>query len=277
MRFSIFVAAFAMLCGCSVPQSAVRPAAGSTQIAPAQKEVFITFDPAGKNVQAKSFTSAKDLLGEIKRLGGPRGEYETDAAFASRMASFGNFSVNGVVLPSSIKFDRVTGEFSLRVSMHDAQARGFKSGLDVLKAVNTDYPSFDLGEDTYSIGTYSGQNSFGATALIEKQKIDRYFLVFNPVPKAPGAIFFYNVSGKLKISAQEMESQRDNIRVNFTVMPVPDFVQATKDYHAPTISSPHESLIDSYFFQAKVFWIKVVNIKTGQVYDDEAKMSIGTI
>ncbi|MFI7801073.1 hypothetical protein PSFL_21680 [Pseudomonas sp. DD1] len=277
MRVSILVAALAVLCGCSGPQSAVRPPPGSTQVVPAQKEVFITFDPAGKKVQAKSFASAKDLLGELKRLGGPRGEYETDAAFASRMASFGNFSVNGVVIPSSIKFDRVTGEFSLRVSMHDAQAWGFKSGLDALKAINTDYPAFDLGEDTYSRGTYSGQNSFGATALIEKQKIDRYFLVFNPVPKAPGTIFFYKVSGKLKISAKEMESERDNIRVNFTVMPVPDFVQTAKNYHAPTISSPHESEIDSYFFQTKVFWIKVVNIRTGQVYDEEAKMSIETI
>jgi hypothetical protein len=277
MRISILFAALVVLYGCSGSQSAVRSSVQIAQAQPAQKEVFIKLDPAGKNVPAKSFTSAKGLLGEIQRLGGPRGEYETDSAFASRMSSFGNFSVNGVVLPSSIKFDRVTGEFSLRVSMRDAQGMGFKSGQDPLKAASTDYPSFDLGEDTYSRGAYSGQNAFGATALIEKQKIDRYFLVFSPVPKAPGTIFFYNVSGKLKISAKEMESQRDNIRVNFTVMPVPDFVQVAKNYHAPTISSPHESEIDSYFFQAKVFWIKVVNIKTGQVYDEEAKMSIETI
>lgn len=277
MRVSILVAALAVLCGCSGPQPAVRLPVQSAQAQPAQKEVFINFDPAGKSVQAKSFVSGKELLGELQRLGGPRGTYETDAAFSSRMASFGNFSVNGVVTPSAIKFDRVTGEFSLRVSMRDAQGSGFKSGLDVLKAVNTDYPSFDLGEDVYSQGQYSGQNSFGASALIEKQKIDRYFLVFSPVPKAPGNIFFYNVSGKLDISAAEMESQRENIRVLFTVKPVPGFVQVAKNYHEPTITSPHESEIDSYFFETRVFWIKVVNVKTGKVYNDEARMSIETI
>src|SRR5450830_1134523 len=277
MRFSILVAALAIVDGCAGPQPASQPPVQSTQTKPASKEMFITFDPAGKSVQAKSFSSGKELLGEIQRLGGPRGKYETDAAFSSRMASFGNFSVGGVVTPSAIKFDRVTGEFSLSVSMRDAQGAGFKSGLDVLKAVNTDYPSFDLGEDIYSRGQYSGQNSFGATAVIEKQKIDRYFLVFSPVPKAPGNIFFYKVSGKLNISAAEMESQRENIRVVFTVKPVPDFVQVAKNYHEPTITSPHESEIDSYFFESRVFWIKVVNIKTGKVYDEEARMSIETI
>ncbi len=277
MRCLILVAALAILCGCAGPQASSRMPAQSAQAQPVQKEMFITFDPAGKSVQAKSFSSGKDLLEEIQRLGGLRGKYETDAAFLGRMASFGNFSVGGEVKPSAIKFDRVTGEFSLSVLMRDAQDAGFKSELDVLKALNTDYPSFDLGEDIYSRGQYSGQNSFGATAVIEKQKIDRYFLVFSPVPKAPGNIFFYKVSGKLNISAAEMESQRENIRIVFTVKPVPGFVQVAKNFHEPTITSPHESEIASYFFESRVFWIKVVNIKTGKVYDEEARMSIETI
>lgn len=277
MRFSILVAAFVALYGCAGPQSASRATLLGAHAKPAQEELFITFDPAGKGVEAKSFSSGKELLGEIHRLGGPRGKYETDAAFSNRMASFGNFAVAGVVTPSAIKFDNATGEFSLNVSMRDAQGAGFKSGLDTLKAVNTEYPSFDLGEDIYSQGQYTGQNSFGATAVIEKQKIDRYFLVFSPVPKAPGNIFIYRVSGKLNISSAEMETQRDNIRVVFTVKPVPDYVQVSKNYHEPTITSPHESVIDSYFFQSRVFWIKVVNISTGKVYAEEARMSIKTL
>ncbi|MBA2927053.1 hypothetical protein G9Q86_00600 [Pseudomonas sp. CCUG 57209] len=277
MRFSILFAAIAILYGCAGTQPISRATVQGAQVQPAQKEVFITFDPAGKNVQAKNFSSGKELLGEIQRLGGPRGQYETDAAFSSRMSSFGNFSVGGMVTPSAIKFDRGTGEFSLSVLMRDAQGAGFKSGLDALRAVNTDYPSFNLGEDIYSRGQYSGQNSFGATAVIEKQKIDRYFLVFSPVPKAPGNIFFYKVSGKLNLSAEEMEAQRENIRVVFTVKPVPGFVQVVKNFHEPTITSPHESEIDSYFFESRVFWIKVVNIRTGKVYAEEARMSIETI
>ncbi|WP_277592984.1 hypothetical protein [Pseudomonas chlororaphis] len=274
MRGYSLVVVFALICGCAPPQSAVKPSVSATQEKPGSKEVFIAFDQAGKNVKAKSFSTGKELLGEVQRLGGARGEYETDSAFLSRLSALGNYSVNGEITASDVKFDRSTGVFSLRVSMRDAQGYGFKSDLGALKAVNTDYPSFYLGEDIYSRGQYTGQNSFGATAIIEKRKIDRYYLVFNPVPKSPGNIFFYNVTGKLGLSAAEMESQRDNIRVLFTVMPAPSYVQFVRRYQEPTIANPYESEINNYFFQAKVFWVRVVNIKTGKVYDDEARMSI---
>lgn len=74
-----------------------------------------------------------------------------------------------------------------------------------------------------------------------------------------------------------MTAQRENIRVLFTVMATPNYLQVAKHYQQPTISNPYESVITNYFFSTKVFWVKVVNIKTGQVYDEEAKMSIKTL
>lgn len=270
MRGYFLISAFALLCGCSAPSQNLKPGVPANLA----QEAFVTLDPAGKDVSATMFQSGEELLKEVERLGGARGAYETDAAFYGRISKLGNFSVGGELSPSEIKFDPATGEFTLKASMHEAQGFGFKSGLDFIQASKTIYPSFILGEDVYSGTQYSGQNSFGASALITKRKINRYYLVFNPVPRAPRNILFFDVTTKLNITPAEMESQRDNIRVLFTVKATPNYLQVTNNYQQPTISNPYESVINNYFFSAKLFWIKVVNIKTGKVYSDEARVRV---
>ena len=270
MRGYFLISAFALLCGCSAPSQNLKPGVPANLA----QEAFVTLDPAGKDVPATMFKSGEELLKEVEKLGGARGEYETDSVFYERISKLGNFSVGGVVFPSQIKFDPATGEFTLKVSMHDAQGFGFKSNLDFMQASKTIYPSFILGEDVYSGAKYSGQNSFGASALITKRKINRYYLVFNPVPKVSRNIMFFDIVTKLNITAAEMESQRDNIRVLFTVKATPNYLQVTNNYQQPTISNPYESAINNYFFSAKLFWIKVVNIKTGKVYSEEAKVRV---
>lgn len=274
MRGFLLIATVALMSGCSAPQSASNQAVPTVKASTGPQEVFLTLDPVGRDVKAKVFPSGEELLQEVDRLGGVRGEYETDSAFYGRLSKLGNFSVGGKVSPSEIKFNPVSGEFTLSASMEDAQGAGFKSNLDALQASRTIYPSFSLGEDIYSGAQYSGQNSYGASAVITKRSINRYYLVFSPVPKAPLNTLFFKVSAKLNITATEMAAQRENIRVLFTVMATPNYLQVAKHYQQPTISNPYESVITNYFFSTKVFWVKVVNIKTGQVYDEEAKMSI---
>lgn len=274
MRNLLMMATFAVCCGCATPYSGGQTSSQVSQQKAGAHEVSLSLDPAGKNVEAKSFLSGKELLNEVNRLGGVRGEYETNAAFSKRMEQFGNFSVRGEVLASQIKFDRVTGEFFLEASMGDAQGFGFRSNSRVGKDPKIEYPSYQLSEDIYSEGQYVGQNSFGASASIEKRRIDRYYLVFSAVPKTPGKVVFYKVTGKLKITAAEMEKERENIRIVFTVMPTPDYLQTAKHFGTPTISNPYESQVNDYFFQAKVFWVTIVNIKSGKVYDDEARLSL---
>ena len=273
MRGYFLISAFALLCGCSAPSQNLKPGVPANLA----QEAFVTLDPAGKDVPATMFQSGEELLKEVERLGGARGAYETDAAFHGRISKLGNFSVGGELSPSEIKFDPATGEFTLKASMHEAQGFGFKSGLDFMQASKTIYPSFILGEDVYSGKQYSGQNSFGASALITKRKINRYYLVFNPVPKAPRNIMFFDIITKLNITAAEMESQRDNIRVLFTVKATPNYLQVTNNYQQPTISNPYESVIANYFFSVKLFWVKVVNIKTGKLYSDEARISVSAL
>lgn len=268
MRRYLLIVTLAVMCGCSVP----KPAA--SQVSLGAKEAFLTLDPAGKNVPAKQYPSGKELLEEVKLLGGARGQYETDAEFYGRVSRLGNFTIGGKVSDSQIEFDRVTGEFTLKVSLHDAVGFGFKVAPVRLREPEAVYPSFIVGEDAYVEGQYSGQNSFGASATITKRNIDRYYLVFSPVPKPPLNILFFNVSAKLNISASEMQEQRENIRVLFKLMPTPNYLQTTKNYQQPTITNPYESVITNYFFSTKVFWVSVVNAKTGKVYAEEAKMGI---
>ncbi|WP_426123988.1 hypothetical protein [Pseudomonas sp. PSPC2-3] len=274
MRVSILIAALAVLYGCSAPPSASVQGSRTSQASLGAKEAFLTLDPAGKNVPAKHYPSGKELLAEVKLLGGVRGEYETDAAFHGRVSKLGNFSIGGEASDSEIEFDQVSGEFTLKVSLHDAVGFGLKVAPNRLREPVAIYPSFIVGEDAYTEGQYSGQNAFGATATITKRSIDRYYLVFSPVPKPPLNMLFFNVSAKLNITASEMKEQRENIRVLFKVMSVPNYLQITKNYQQPTITNPYESVITNYFFSAKVFWVSVVNSKTGKVYAEEAKMGI---
>ena len=273
MRSYFLISAFVLLCGCSASSQNIRPGVPANL----SQEAFVTLDPAGKDVPAKMFQSGEELLKEVDRLGGTRGEYETDSAFYERISKLGNFSVGGVVFPSQIKFDPTTGEFTLKASMHEAQGFGFKSNLGFMQASKTIYPSFILGEDVYSGTQYSGQNSFGASALITKRKVNRYYLVFNPVPKPPSNILFFDIKAKLNITAAEMKSERDNIRILFTAMATPNYLQVTNNYQQPTISNPYESVIANYFFSVKLFWVKVVNIKTGKLYSDEARISVNAL
>lgn len=274
MRRYLLIAALAVMCGCSAPPSASVQGSRASQANLGAKEAFLTLDPAGKNVSAKLYPSGKELLADIKSLGGARGEYETDAEFYGRVSKLGNFSIGGKVYDSQIEFNRVTGEFSLKISLPDAAGLGFKETSDSLRGPRSIYPSFIAGEDIYSGGQYSGQNAFGASATITKRSIDRYYLVFSPVPKPPLNTLFFNVSAKLDITASEMKEQRENIRVLFKVVSTPNYLQTTKNYQQPTITNPYESVITNYFFSAKVFWVSVVNAKTGKIYAEEAKMGI---
>ncbi len=277
MRGFLLIAGFAVACGCSAPNPASSHAPLITEPKSGPKETFLTLNPAGRDLQVKAFQSGAELLKEVERLGGPRGEYETDSAYHGRISKLGNFSVAGKITPSQIKFDPVTGEFALSASMHDAKGFGFKSSLDISQASRTIYPSFDLGEDIYHGAQYSGQNAYGASALITKRSISRYYLVFSPVPQEALHPLFFRVSAKLSATAAEMERERDNVRVVFTVATTPNYLQVSQNFQQPKISNPFESVITNYFFSAKVFWVKVVNVKSGKVYADEAKMSISTL
>ncbi|UST85797.1 hypothetical protein [Pseudomonas siliginis] len=277
MRSCLYIAVFALVAGCSVPQSSQTQRVPSSSGKAVSQEVSLNLDPAGKEVKAQLFSSGEELLREVEKLGGARGEYETDSAFYGRMSKLGDFSIASKVSTSQIKFNAASGEFTLDASMHNAQGFGFKSNLDAVTALKTVYPAFIAGEDIYNGSQYSGQNSYGASALITKRTINRYYLVFSPVPKPPLNTLFFHVRSRLNITGAEMESERENIRIVFTVKATPNYLQVTKDYQQPKISNPFESVINNYFFSAKVYWVKVVNIKTGRVYSDEAKLGIEVI
>ncbi|MEI4521237.1 hypothetical protein [Pseudomonas sp. CCNWLW23] len=277
MRGCLYLAVFALIAGCSVPQSSQTQRVPTSSGKVGSQEVSLNLDPAGKEVKAQLFSSGEELLREVEKLGGARGEYETDSAFYGRMSKLGDFSIASKVSPAQIKFNAASGEFTLDASMHNAQGFGFKSNLDAVTALKTVYPAFIAGEDIYNGGQYSGQNSYGASALITKRTINRYYLVFSPVPKPPLNTLFFHVRSRLNITGAEMESERENIRIVFTVKATPSYLQVTKNYQQPKISDPFESVINNYFFSAKVYWVKVVNIKTGRVYSDEAKLGIEVI
>ena len=239
-----------------------------------KQDAFLNLDPAGKNVKANHFNTGNELLGEVQRLGGPQGEYETNEVFAKRMSKFENFSVYSVVSPSQIKFDKETGSFSFKEAMPDGLGFGFNPGTPGYESMKNIYPSLLLGEDVKVTGQYQAQNSFGASATIEKRKINRFFVVFSPVPKQIGHVINFSFVGSPKITPAEMEAEKENLGMLVTLKPVPDYLKVSSFNTVPTISTPYDSDVHNYFFQAKVFWVKLVNVKTGKVYDDEVKMKI---
>lgn|GEM_PF-6511660 len=277
MRFCLVLSASLLVAACSAQQGNQAANKEISNHAVGPQEVFLPLDQSGKDLKVKMFRSGKELLAEVERLGGPRGEYETDSAFFGRLARLGDYSVGGVVSPSSIKFDSVTGKFSIKASMHDAKGFGFVSKLDSLQDYRSIFPSVYIGEAEYHGGQYSGQNSYGATAVVTQRTIDRFYLVFNPVAKPVMSTLFFNVSSALDVSASEIKSQRDNIRLLFVVKSVPNYLQVVKSYQEATVRNPYESVINNYFFSSKIFWVKVVNIESGKVYSDEAKISISAL
>lgn len=277
MRFLLLVSACLLGVGCSAQQYNQASVPKVPTLAKSKKEVVVPLDPSGKDMKVKVFQSGQELLKEVDRLGGVRGEYETDTAFFGRLSKLGNYSVAGVVFPSSLNFNAVTGDFVLTASMQDAKGFGFVSNLDLLQSYKVIYPSFYLGESDYRGAQYSGQNSFGATTVVTKRTIDRYYLVFSPVPKSELSTLFFNVTSKLNVSADEVKRERENIRLLFTVKSVPNYLQVTKSYQEPTLQNPFESVINSYFFSSKIFWVKVVNIKTGKIYSEKARISISAL
>lgn len=277
MRLCLVLSASLLVSACSAQQG--NQAANNEILNPkiGQQKVFVPLDQSGKDLKVKTFRSGKELIDEVEKLGGSRGEYETDSAFFGRLSRLGDYSVAAVVTPSSIKFDAATGKLSVKVSMLDAKGFGFVSKLDSLEDYRKIFPSVYIGEDEYHSGQYSGQNSYGATAVVTKRTIDRYYLVFSPVAQPVMSTLFFDVSSDLDVSASEIQSQRDNVRLMLTVKSVPNYLQVVKSYQEATVRSPYESVINNYFFSSKIFWVKVVNIETGKVYSDEAKISISAL
>jgi len=277
MRLCLVLSASLLVSACSAPQGNQSVNKEFSNPAIGRQTVFVPLDQSGKDLKVKTFRSGKDLLDEVEKLGGPRGEYEADSAFFGRLSKLGDYSIAGVVTPSSIKFDAATGKLSIKASMHDAKGFGFVSKLDSLEDYRKIFPSVYIGEDEYHNGQYSGQNSYGATTVVTKRTIDRYYLVFSPVAQPVMSTLFFDVSSELDVDAAEIQAQRDNVRLMFTVKSVPNYLQVVKSYQEATVRNPYESIINNYFFSSKIFWVKVVNIKTGKVYSDEAKISISAL
>ncbi|MEB5934695.1 hypothetical protein MXL15_21070 [Pseudomonas mosselii] len=270
MRLVWILVLAAFVSGCA------QPVAKNGFQRPGPSEAYVDLRPYVFNGKFTVYDSPEALIAKLGSLGGEQGKYETDAEFTSRMSGMGLSAVMSEIKDYQVDFDKSNGSLTFRQSMEDAQLHGFRSGSSSLSDYKNSYYSLMLPGVEHKTGEFVGQNSYGAKAVVDKVQIDRVTLVGPAVPKQPVGIVFVDLLARLKMTASEFNSQRNDLRLAVIFEPIPNYLQKYTGYGTATVTNKREATVNNYFLSSKIAAVSVVNIKTNQVVSDGARVRFKT-
>lgn len=220
--------------------------------------------------QVRTFRSSTDFSERFRVIGGPQGEYETDAAFEQRIGQFGAFKVYAPVEKQNLKFDKNTGSITVILSstgsselvpLHDDVPT--RKDLRKFGYLNSDVTVF-LGQQDTILGSYEGQNAYGAKAQVVEGRVETMALRFGTVYKATSAIQDnWYFTRAVSLPPEEIPNQLADLRFEITGALIPPFLKKKVFFSSPTISHPASVAHSTSYFFAEVAEINLVNIKTG--------------
>lgn len=241
----------AVLVGCAASPGA------STGVGAARQVPYSPFaDMTG--VVAKKIANPAELGATINTLGGAQKKFETDADFNHRMSSLKPFEVCRGVTEASLKFDSATGVARYKNWLSDAQIGGYrdKNG-ETFTDHNLYMPDFDVSFSSKKTGEYTGQNAFGATALVETRMVENVHLVFDPIYKGP----LTYPAPYVEADAAGVIAKGKEAFLCVTAIPVAPFYRESTLHAAPTVTNPYEGQITHRFFRVKIGAIRFADSK----------------
>lgn len=255
-----FVLPLALLAGCA-------PGPGTSSI---QQVAYSPFaDSSG--VAFSKIATPSDLAKMVGDIGGAQQKFETDADFNLRMKKLKPFEVCKSVSETSLKFDSSTGSAIYKEWLYDAQISGYreKNG-ETFSDPAVFMPDLDASFGSKKIGEYAGQNSFGATAVVEIRKADTVHLVFDPIFKSP--LTFPHPY--IEADARSLVAVRQKAFLCVTAIPTAPFYRQSVFHSSPTLAHPYEGEVTHHFFRVKIGSIRLSDDK-GNTIPGQVSVSPG--
>lgn len=248
----------ALLAGC-----AAGPVAGPGAARQVAYSPFADMD----GITAQKIAAPTELGVMVDAAGGAQQKFETDADFNRRMSRLKPFEVCKSVSEASLKFDSSTGVARYKEWLSDAQIGGYreKNG-EVFTDSNLYMPDLDVSFSSTKTGEYTGQNSFGATAVVEVRKVENVHLVLDPIYKGPLSF----PAPYVEADASSVIAKSKDAFLCVTAIPVAPFYRETTLHTTPTVIKPYEGQITHRFFRVKIGAIRFADSKgntiPGQVF-----------
>jgi hypothetical protein len=214
----------------------------------------------------------KEIYKILQERNAPKGEFETTAAYESRLANNTNLPLkSGLPLQSTLAFrvdyeaqhleydaDRQTMKFIIPVENKDKYAFNSKKEDEI----NTQIESVKTVDRTFA-----ASNSYGARATVEVATFDLYNLRFtnlrNFVNKFEST--FYEL--KYRIPIEKAKAAKENFSLLYVTNLVSPFVDYKKGYGAETtLSSPYRYTFNYNYVVGEVKEIIIFNRATGEIY-----------
>lgn len=232
----------AALAGCAVGSG------GGTTTGAVNQVVYLPFmDLNGATVQ--KIGPSNDLAKMAASAGGVQQKFETDADFNLRMSNLKPFEICKSISESSLKFDSSTGVARYKEFLSDSQISGYreKNG-ETLTNHNIFMPDLDISFGSTKTGEYTGQNSFGATTVVETRKAENIHLVLDPIYKGPLSF----PHPYIEADAGSLVAKHQQAFLCITGIPVAPFYRQSVFHSSPTLANPYDGQITHHFFRVKI-------------------------
>lgn len=255
-----FILPLAVLVGCS-------SGAGT---GPAQQVAYSPFADS-RGLTFNKIATPSDLAKMVDDIGGAQQKFETDVDFNLRMKKLKPFEMCKSVSESSVKFDSSTGSAIYKEWLYDAQISGYreKNG-ETFSDPAVFMPGLDASFGSKKIGEYAGQNSFGATAVVEIRKADTVHLVLDPIFKSP--LTFPHPY--IEADARSLVAARQKAFLCVTAIPTAPFYRQSVFHSSPTLAHPYEGEVTHHFFRVKIGGIRLTDDK-GNTIPGQVSVSPG--
>lgn len=220
------------------------------------------------------------IYSQFDKKFGAKGEFETTLQYQERLKNertkplFGNFTINNIFTSNvDHSHDNETGKAYIH---YDADKEVMNIASYLIK-VPDPYPATtkkqSIGIETIQkpLGTYVGQNSYGAKVNILRENEYRYCLLLNNLQdfdlkistfwdKATPFLF------KIPMKAGVAQKAKDNIQTLLIYHVVEPFTREQTSHISPTMQNLREGDLNYYYLNAEINEIWFYNAITGEIY-----------
>jgi hypothetical protein len=214
---------------------------------------------------------------ELNALFKPKDEFETTAAYEKRIAAatdkilFGNIKPNSFM---SFRNDSVESQYNADAQILSVSIK--TRPLDILDNSIEGLRTIDVKKDILKeLGTYEGQNAYGAKTAITKSEIYKFTIAINnirdfraylPLKTDRFASTENHLEINLNLPAQEAKQAKANLSYLLIFFPEKPFVGSSSYRLSPKLDFPQDAQFYNSYLRGQLLEIWLFNRATGEIY-----------
>lgn len=204
---------------------------------------------------------------------GAKGEFETTAAYAQRLAKSETTPIlarltSSDTFAASVKIDKDSFKYNA-----DAGVMDFTTSFDKENATKDGtVPIINLLQQVKYLDFYDASNAYGATRTVAKFRETKVFLRFSneksfSYEKGEEDFYpFFNMAAKIPMTAAKARTAKPQLRLLFIYQLKKPYTRKSWERVFPDMNSPRDGGTETYHLNANVSEIRVYDFQTGEVF-----------